>query len=112
MTNKNMFKKDLEPHFVKPKDVLPIVMEELNALDAPLHPQVEHTCDIFTRQFSKTADRLDITADRLQKMVNDLREKANNIRAAATSLPQDIKDWVLTERSYNADASFYDPILK
>lgn len=88
------------------------LVQDLNALDAPLPPQVEHTCDIFKRRFIMTADRLDSVADRMQRMVDDLRAKAQNARAASTELPEYIRQWVTTERSYIADAKFFDPIIK
>jgi hypothetical protein len=90
----------------------PELLGRLNALDAPLPPQVEKTCEIFEKRFVMTADRLDLVADKLELMASDLRVKAGNVRAAAETLPNHIRSWVLTERSYIADAQFFDPIVK
>lgn len=87
-------------------------LQDLNSLDAPLPRQVEVTCDIFHKRFIMTADRLAQTAGTLERMAADLRQKEQNIRDAATSLPETIREWVLVERRYVADAQFFDSIVK
>jgi hypothetical protein len=69
-------------------------------------------CDSIDRNFSTTADKLEITAVKLHGIADGLLERAKQLRDVAPKVSKDVHDWITYERESLVQEQFYRPLTE